>query len=54
MRAERLQVETEIMLFPFVVHKPQPGELADSVGTVSVGLVRDLARYRGLVVGIWR
>ena len=50
-RAERLQVETEVLLFPFVVHKPHPGELADPVGTaITVGGTRDIFAWLGLAV----
>ena len=51
-RAERLEVETEILLFPFVLHKPHAGELVDTVGVISAGAVVDVFSRRGVVVGI--
>jgi hypothetical protein len=41
-RAELLQVETEHLLFPSVVHTPHPGELVDRLGAYTLGGIRDL------------
>jgi hypothetical protein len=51
-RFERLSVETEILLFPQVVHRPHPGELVDPVGALTAGAVRDVASIRTLLVGV--
>jgi hypothetical protein len=51
-RFERTSVETEILLFPEVVHRPHPGELVDSIRAFTAGSVRDVARVRGLSIGI--
>jgi hypothetical protein len=44
--------ETEILLFPQVVHVPHPGELVDPVQAWTMGAVRDIATIRPLVIGI--
>jgi hypothetical protein len=49
-RAERLQVETEALLFPSIVHRPHPGELADVVTAITAGGSRDVYTARGLIV----
>jgi hypothetical protein len=51
-RVERLNVETEHLLFPTVVHRPHPGELIDPLGAYTVGIVRDLPSARWFSVGI--
>ncbi len=51
-RYEDRTVETEILLFPQIVHRPHPGELVDPVRALTVGLVRDVAETRGLRVGL--
>jgi len=51
-RYENLRVETEILLFPQIVHRPHPGELVDPVRALTVGAVRDLADIRGFKVGL--
>ena len=53
-RAERLQVETEALLFPSIVHRPHPGELADTVTALTVGGSRDVYAARGLSRGCRR
>ena len=51
-RFEDLTVETEILLFPFIVHQPHPGELVDRIRALSVGGVRDIARINGFRIGL--
>jgi hypothetical protein len=51
-RIEVLQVETEHLLFPTVVHKPHPGELIDKLGAYTMGAVRDLLAQGPLDLGI--
>ena len=51
-RIEDLTTETEILLFPGVVHRPHPGELVDPVRTVTAGALRDVATIRGAAVGL--
>ena len=51
-RAERTEVETEILLFPERVHVPHPGELVDPVGAFTAGGIRDLFRVKGLTIGV--
>jgi hypothetical protein len=51
-RYERTEVETEILLFPQIVHVPHPGELVDLVHAFTVGGVRDLATIRGAALGV--
>ena len=51
-RVEYTEVETEILLFPGVVHVPHPGELVDTVRAFTVGAVRDIATTRALAWGI--
>ena len=50
-RFERTDVETEILLFPGVVHVPHPGELVDTIRALTLGSVRDIATIRGLAFG---
>jgi len=51
-RFERTDVETEILLFPNIVHVPHPGELVDTVYAFTAGSVRDVATVRGLALGV--
>jgi hypothetical protein len=51
-RYEALSVETEILLFPQIVHRPHPGELVDPVQELTSGIVRDVADIRGFQIGI--
>ncbi len=51
-RFERTEVETEILLFPQIVHVPHPGELVDLVNALTIGGVRDIATIRGAAMGV--
>jgi hypothetical protein len=51
-RFERTTVETEILLFPSVVHRPHPGELVDPVRALTAGVVRDVAAVRAVTLGV--
>ena len=51
-RFEHTEVETEILLFPQVVHVPHPGELVDPVRAVTMGAVRDVFLIRPLAIGV--
>jgi hypothetical protein len=51
-RAELLQVESEHLLFPTVVHTPHPGELVDWLGAYTLGGIRDLLTGRPLDLSI--
>jgi hypothetical protein len=51
-RFERRTVETEILLFPEIVHRPHPGELVDPIRSFTAGAVRDVVTMRGLSVGV--
>jgi hypothetical protein len=51
-RFEDLTVETEILLFPEIVHRPHPGELVDPIRAFTGGTVRDVARMKALSLGI--
>jgi hypothetical protein len=51
-RFERVTVETEILLFPELVHRPHPGELVDPIAAFTVGGVRDVAHVKALSFGI--
>jgi hypothetical protein len=50
-RFERTEVETEILLFPNILHVPHPGELVDTVQAFTMGSVRDVVTFRGLALG---
>lgn len=50
-RFENTEVETEILLFPQIVHVPHPGELVDAVQATTIGSVRDVFTVRPLVFG---
>ncbi len=49
---EDVSVETEILLFPQIVHQPHPGELVDPVRALTIGAVRDLVDVRGFKLGL--
>jgi hypothetical protein len=51
-RFESTSVETEILLFPEIVHVPHPGELVDPIRAFTAGGIRDVARMRALAIGI--
>jgi hypothetical protein len=51
-RVESTDVETEILLFPNIVHVPHPGELVDRVRAFTAGSVRDIATISGLALGL--
>jgi hypothetical protein len=51
-RYEHVRVETEILLFPEIVHRPHPGELVNPIDAFTAGLTRDVARGKGLVYGV--
>ncbi|HEX3701731.1 MAG TPA: hypothetical protein VHU82_00275, partial [Vicinamibacterales bacterium] len=51
-RFEDLTVETEILLFPELLHRPHPGELVDPIQAFTAGTVRDLATAKGLSLGV--
>jgi hypothetical protein len=51
-RLEALTVETEVLLFPQVVHRPHPGELVDPVRAFTAGAVRDVASLWGTKLGL--
>jgi hypothetical protein len=51
-RFEDTTVETEILLFPEIVHRPHPGELVDPIHAFTAGTVRDLATVGGLALGV--
>jgi len=51
-RFEATEVETEVLLFPQIVHVPHPGELVDLVHAYTVGSGRDIATVRQAVIGI--
>jgi hypothetical protein len=51
-RFEALSVETEILLFPQVVHRPHAAELIDPVQEFTAGVVRDVVNVRGLQLGV--
>jgi len=51
-RFENTSVETEILLFPEIVHRPHPGELVDTIRAATAGIVRDIGRFRELAVGV--
>ncbi len=50
-RFERTEVETEILLFPSILHKPHPGELVDPVRECTIGGIHDFATFGGLSLG---
>jgi hypothetical protein len=51
-RVEVTSVETEILLFPEIVHRPHPGELVNAVRALTGGAVHDVATYDGLAFGV--
>jgi hypothetical protein len=50
-RYEDRTLETEILLFPQIVHVPHPGELVDPIQALTIGMVQDFAEWRGFRVG---
>jgi hypothetical protein len=50
-RYEDRTLETEILLFPQIVHVPHRGELVDPIQALTIGMVRDFAEWRGFRVG---
>jgi hypothetical protein len=51
-RFERVSTETEILLFPGIVHRPHPGELVNPIRAATAGTIFDFMSLRGLVVGL--
>jgi hypothetical protein len=51
-RFEDLTVETEILLFPQIVHRPHAGELVDPVRQLTLGGLRHLGDVKGFPVGL--
>ena len=51
-RFERVDLETEHLLFPGVVHIPHPGELIDPLPTLTLGIVRDTPAPRGVELSV--
>jgi hypothetical protein len=51
-RFEDLTTETEILLFPEVVHRPHPGELVNPIREITSGVVRDVATVHGFQMGV--
>jgi hypothetical protein len=51
-RVELLDVETEHLLFPSVVHKPHPGELVDRLNAYTFGGVQDVYAPKWLSLGV--
>ena len=51
-RFEDLTVETEILLFPEIVHRPHPGELVDPIHAFTAGADREVARVKALSLGL--
>jgi hypothetical protein len=51
-RYEQLQIETEHLLFPTVVHKPHPSELIDLMGAVTAGAGVEIGTYAGMEFGL--
>jgi len=51
-RFEHLDVETESLQFPLLVHKPHPGELIDPLTAFTAGGVFDVAHPHGYALGV--
>jgi hypothetical protein len=51
-RLEDLTVETEVLLFPQIVHVPHAGELVNRMRAATLGVVRDVATINTLRLGI--
>ncbi len=51
-RAERVELETEHLLFPGFIHVPHPQELIDPLDAITIGGVRDLVDFKGLNLGL--
>jgi hypothetical protein len=52
LRGEWLDIETEHLLFPTIVHKPHPGELIDQLGALTVGGVHDVVSAKRFLLGV--
>jgi hypothetical protein len=50
-RFEAVDVESEHLFFPLVVHVPHPGELVDKVKVGTIGAVYDVLRVKGFTLG---
>jgi hypothetical protein len=50
-RFEAVDVESEHLFFPLVVHIPHPGELVDKVKVGTIGAVYDVLRVKGFTLG---
>ena len=50
-RYEDRTLETEILLFPQIVHVPHARELVDPIQALTIGVVQDFAEWRGFRVG---
>jgi hypothetical protein len=51
-RVELLDIETEHLLFPTIVHKPHPGELVDRLNAYTAGAVRNVYAMKWLSLGL--
>jgi hypothetical protein len=51
-RIESMEIETEHLLFPTVVHKPHPGELIDRLNAYTFGGVQDVLIVKYMQLGI--
>jgi hypothetical protein len=51
-RGERVQVGSEHLLFPRILHTPHPGELIDWVGALTLGGVVNVTRRGPLEIGL--
>jgi hypothetical protein len=51
-RVERVEVESEQLIFPLVVHIPHPQELIDPVTATTVGFLREVTQFRGFPIGV--
>jgi len=50
-RFEAVDVESEHLFFPLVVHKPHPGELIDRIKIGTIGAVYDVVKIKGFALG---
>jgi hypothetical protein len=51
-RIEVMDIETEHLLFPTVVHKPHPGELIDRLDAYTFGGVQDVLSMKWMLLGL--
>lgn len=51
-RGEWMDIETEHLLFPTIVHKPHPGELVDQLGALTLGGVQDVVSSKRFLLGL--